>query len=69
MLQVDLRVIQAGTGNMENTPEIENEDIECTACRVMHSSERLSIDKLEFDPFVQYSIVPPMSSGMEFIQL
>lgn len=66
---VDVRAILAGTSNTENTLRVKIGDVECNACRVTHNGELLSIDKLEFDPFVQFSVAPPLSPALEFVQL
>ena len=66
---VGVRAIQAVTTNVDNISRVKIKDAECNACRVVQQADLLSIDQIGFDPFLQFSVVPPLTAATEFIQL
>lgn len=66
---VGVRAIQAVTTNVDNISRVKIADAECNACRVVQQADLLNIDQIEFDPFVQFSVVPPLTAATKFVQL
>jgi hypothetical protein len=66
---VDVRDIQAATTNVDQSLRVKIEDAECSACRVVQQTDLLSVDQIEFDPFVEFHLLPPLTTATEFIQL
>jgi hypothetical protein len=66
---VEVRAIQSLTADFKQTSRIEFEEIECSGCRVIQHSGLLSIDQIEFDPFAQFSAVPPLTTAIDIVQL
>ena len=66
---VEVRAIQAATVDMGNASSVKIANAECVACRVNQHPDLLSIDQIEFDPYVQFSVVPSLMAATEFVQL